>query len=333
VRDDAREPVEGAMVSVIGRFYHLGQLRYRRLGSTVANENGAYRIPSLPLDERFLVQAVRFERNIAALSDEPADESRRKETLADTFDLTSTSVETAVLVSAPTGNVDIRMVSEPAYCAEGVTRAADGSTASLPFTVFRTEFGLKPGDSSGPAGSSAADGKFRICNLAPGDYSIVVQTAQDYARASFTIGHQDVPNIEVTSPPLMELPGEIIWDGSDPVAADRSHVSIRVLPLDRESMPVPSGSWSETEGMAVTVPAEFHSPRELPLGDYEVSVDGLSPGQYVKEITYGGGSVLHQPLRLGSALGVASLHIVLARDGGALLVQAVDALGKPAPDA
>jgi hypothetical protein len=41
-----------------------------------------------------------------------------------------------------------------------------------------------------------------------------------------------------------------------------------------------------------------------------------STGVYVKDVTYGGLSVLHTPLRLGSAIGDAGVKVIVARDGG-----------------
>jgi hypothetical protein len=54
------------------------------------------------------------------------------------------------------------------------------------------------------------------------------------------------------------------------------------------------------------------------LGEYAVNVDGLPRQVYVRDIFYGGTSVHHAPLALGSQLAGSTLRIVLDHDGGAI---------------
>ena len=86
------------------------------------------------------------------------------------------------------------------------------------------------------------------------------------------------------------------------------------------------------QGVSTAVPGVFHFPGML-MGDYDVDVLGLSAGQYVKDITYGGVSVLHQPLRLGNAPLSSRLGILVGRDGAVISAQVNDGDGKPVIDA
>ena len=52
------------------------------------------------------------------------------------------------------------------------------------------------------------------------------------------------------------------------------------------------------------------------------------PNSYIKDISYGGISVFHRWLRIGTAIGDARLRITLANDGGVLKVSAADSSGK-----
>ena len=64
-----------------------------------------------------------------------------------------------------------------------------------------------------------------------------------------------------------------------------------------------------------SVPGQFSFPG-LVLDEYSMQTRGLPDGLYVKDLTYGGQSVLGKALRVGSAIGDAGLRVVVARDGG-----------------
>ena len=104
--------------------------------------------------------------------------------------------------------------------------------------------------------------------------------------------------------------------------------------------PVPEASvYTETPDGVVADKADAkgrYTLRDLPpgryyMGEYEVSVLGLLPGQYVKDATYGGRSVLHAPMQLSDASTLnARLHLVIAGDGSTISAQVRDSSGKPA---
>ena len=47
-----------------------------------------------------------------------------------------------------------------------------------------------------------------------------------------------------------------------------------------------------------------------------MTIAGVPAAVYIKDVTYGDRSILYQSLRVGSALGNASLRVILVRDGG-----------------
>ena len=65
--------------------------------------------------------------------------------------------------------------------------------------------------------------------------------------------------------------------------------------------------------------------------EYQVTVNQVPQGLYLKDAVYGGASVLHEPLRVGAALG-GTLRIVLGRDGGTVGVKVADKDGNPVGD-
>jgi hypothetical protein len=103
-----------------------------------------------------------------------------------------------------------------------------------------------------------------------------------------------------------------------------SQVRISLNSLYRAAWP------PELERLRVTasVPGEF-SFTGLLMDDYQLRVGGLPANTYVKEITYGGSSIRHDALRLGSAIGEARLRIVLAHDAAVLDAKVSDEDGNP----
>lgn len=80
----------------------------------------------------------------------------------------------------------------------------------------------------------------------------------------------------------------------------------------------------------VAVPGEFVLSHVF-MDEYQVPLDGVPRGLYVKDATYGGASVLHEPMRVGSALG-GTLRIIMGRDGGTVGVKVADKDGNPVAD-
>ena len=341
VLDDKREPVAGAIVSVVTRVYYLGQLQSRRILSASTNNRGTYRIPNVPTGEPVLLLATKFPEKVAGVSDVPEDLQDRPEVLADTYYPNSPVPGGAQPLTLRPGQtleqLDIRMVKSRAHCADGVMTAATVAPAKLDFVITRTEALFLHADTFGSAGNPAADGKFRICNLAPGEYRITTQGPVTTARADFTFGatpftvmDQDVIHLQVVTAPLIALSGEVTWDGADAAVPGAAPITVRAVPVDRRALSV--GGWNEMQGAATAVPGTFHFPTML-MGDYEVAVLGLPTGQYVKDVIYGGASVLHRPLRLGNAPLNSPLGIVVGRDGAVIAAQVSDSEGKPVVDA
>lgn len=81
-------------------------------------------------------------------------------------------------------------------------------------------------------------------------------------------------------------------------------------------------------GDRILVPGPF-SLEGIPIDDYTLDVRGLPDGCYVKDATYAGASVKHQPLRLTESAGEGRLHIALACDGGSLTARVTDRDGNP----
>ena len=69
------------------------------------------------------------------------------------------------------------------------------------------------------------------------------------------------------------------------------------------------------------------------MDEYSVQILGIPAEAYLKDVTYGGRSILGRPLRPGSEVGNAALRIVLANDGGRVTCRTVDKDDNPIANA
>jgi hypothetical protein len=186
-----------------------------------------------------------------------------------------------------------------------------------------------------PSGTTGPDGKMRICDLHAGDYRLTasspLETTGDFffSTTDVPITREDVKNLSISARPLLYLSGEIVWDLAPPDTPVQSEVAVALNSLYRALWPPERGSLY----VRGAVHAEFSFPGPLLMDDYHVRVTGLPKNAYIKDITYGGVSVLHSPLRLGSARGEARLRVVLAHDGAFLRAKVADADNHPIGDA
>jgi hypothetical protein len=179
-----------------------------------------------------------------------------------------------------------------------------------------------------PRLAPAEEGRFRICDLHAGEYSLRVQSAADafknHAVEYFTIGDNDVSGIAVTTARAFPVEGDLVWDGRPPEDAASSPVALGVTLINADY----GGTGITARG---TIPLHFALPANR--DSYGLSVASLPAGAYVKDITYGGHSILNQLFEPGTAPAADGLRIVLARDGGRISVRAADKDGTAIADA
>lgn len=232
--------------------------------------------------------------------------------------------------------VDIELKKAQAFCAEGVAEGPLGP-AAIDFSIEAQS--PSSGISSGagmfiaaPGGATGADGKFRICDLVPGTYRLtVMQRAQgsnqqpsNYATQNILVVDRDLRNLKLAAAPALPLAGEVVWDGTPPATPVTTKVSISLHPLLRVNM-------RENNSVRAEIPGTFSFPGVL-MDDYAVWAFLNTPELYIKDVTYNGRSILNEPLRIGSAMGDASLRILIARDGATIQAAVTGKDGNPVAD-
>ena len=340
VVDENKEPIPDMSVIAIAREYRLGALRYvftSGVGRT--NDRGEYAIDRIQPGRPILLMAMRRDLKLNAISDAPADPKLRKRASVPTFYPDSTAPQGGQLVALRSGEVrpgmDFRLHRSPSYCLEGVLLASGGPAALAFWIEDRQPASGRSGDGGTymamPSGKTAPDGKFRICDLHPGDYRLTAYTDQSsrdvlppfFGATILTVTDQDVPDLRIQASPKTPLAVEVAWDGAAPAEPVNAKVRLFLQPAYRAFIN------GEARGPApsAAIPGEISIP-EMVVDDYELEVLGVPSSLYVKDIAYGGNSILHKLFRPGPQ----KLRVTIGQDGGYIAAQVKDKDGAPVGD-
>ncbi len=340
ILDQNKEPVPGVSVRLIAREYALGALRYVFAGGAQTDDQGEYVMQAVEPGRAYLLQVQKGYYKLGPISESPVNPKLRRPAFVPSYYPGTASLEGAQALVLNPGErregIDIRVLRAASFCVEGVLQSGSGPGA-LGFGIAETQptsgasgngamYFASPGTNTGP------DGKIRICDLHPGDYTITVhsQLADEmptfFGTAEVNIIDQDVSKVFVTAHPRVTVPGEIVWEGTPPDPPVTSQLSINPRPMTRAPFR------GELRAARPTIPGQF-SLNSLFMDEYALQITGVPPGAYIKDVTYGGNSVLHAPLRPGSAVGEAGLRIILARDGGSVNAKVADKDNQPIADA
>jgi hypothetical protein len=227
--------------------------------------------------------------------------------------------------------VDIRVQRTPSFCVEGAAQTA--VAARLEMVEDQPSMGVSSGSGTyytNPQATTGEDGKFRFCGLHPGAYRITAMELRDgspvqYGVTAVALRDEDVYGVKPSLAPGVTLNGEFVWDGPAPEEPSTARANFWIQHLYNGQY---RGENLSAQG---AVPSEF-TLKNVGLDEYAVTVSMRAPGVYVKDVTYGGNSVMYAPLGVGSAMGDASVKVILARDGGGAAVQVTED-GKPVGDA
>lgn len=337
VVDENKEAVPDMTVYLISKEYYMGALGYFIKGLSKTDDRGEYTLPRVIAGHAYYVMAEQA-RKLTARSDAPLDPKLRRRVSMRTYHPNSPNKEgAAAIVLRPREHrerVDIEVKKSANYCIEGTLMSALGAAAvDFSFEGLQPSFGMSTG--GGPFGrvptaTTGPDGKFRVCDVYPGSYRLMVldrgaaQQPSNFAVADLVISDRDLQNVKIAAAPGLPLEGEVAWDGAPPETPVNARVSIILDPLSRNPQP------SEKTNARSGIPGTFSYPG-LVMADYGIRTLLNAPGLYVKDVTYGSNSVLNEPLRLGNAMQGAGLRVTVARDGATITARVADKDGNPLP--
>jgi hypothetical protein len=333
VTDADKLPVPGLSVCLVGQRYYRGSLLHTYDMLVGTNDRGQFRFQNVRPDMSYHVLVHTFRRSLSAASAVPVDPKLRKSVIVPTYYTGSPNIEEAqsiVLRPGERREVHLTVNRGPSYCMEGVALSA-GAVGRLKIRVDPAD--LTMGAPWGvffapPSGTTGADGRFRVCELSPGTHKVTVYDDKlgTFGGTLVSIVDRDVSKVIVDTSPGIAVPGEVVWAGEAPSATEAGKLWIQLSPID--GVPLEDG-----KGFARSqVPGKFRYDALL-VGDYWLQMGRPPKGSYIKDVTYGGHSVLGQRLRVGSEIGDATLRVALGTDGSTATVKVVDDKGNPVPDA
>jgi hypothetical protein len=342
VLDENGEPVVNAQVDLVSRDYFVGKLRYIISSVATTNDKGEYSLSRVRPGYKYFVYASLRERRLDAISKVPANPKLRKKVLEPEYYGGSDRPEGAQVVMVRPGErkegVDFKLRRTAAWCIDGVIRIGADQGRSL-FSIGESQphSGFSPSADGGffkspPSGQTGEDGKFRVCNLHPGEYTITTTVfdsehfATVFSKTEASITDGDLHDLKISALPKIPISGEVVWDGPAPQQPVDGRIHLFIQPIGRP------GFLGEHEAFNADshIPGQFSFPG-LFLDQYHIRIWGVPKDSYLKEATYSGTSVLSAPIVPGS-VGNSSMRIVLARDGGTIQVKVVDKDKNALPD-
>ena len=118
------------------------------------------------------------------------------------------------------------------------------------------------------------------------------------------------------------MSGEVVWEGQSPDNPPKDKLRIDVEALTR----------TERGNTQADVPGRFSFDGGLLMDEYRLDFRSVPQGAYVKDISYGGHSILYAPLMIGSGTGSEGLRVTLGRDGGTISARVTNKDGNPVVD-
>ncbi|MCX6624843.1 MAG: carboxypeptidase-like regulatory domain-containing protein [Acidobacteria bacterium] len=214
VLDEEKEPLPDISVFLVTREYGLGTLRYVFSGMARTDDQGRYRLKRVIPGQGFLVTAQKRTLKLDPVSDVPSDPKLRKRAWVPGYYPDSPSIEGAQLLVLRPGEkreaIDLRLSRSPSYCIEGVLATGTGP-AALKFELEqRRPTSGASGDGGfytvAPGGTTGPDGKLRLCNLYPGDFTITAMQAPGFfGTTPVSITDSDVGNVRTSSTVLHRI--------------------------------------------------------------------------------------------------------------------------------
>lgn len=350
--DEERHAVSGATVVLLEAVFEFGRPAYRPELTAQTDRHGNYRLAPVPAERAFLILAKKPLQPIAPDDSMPADPEKRPRLPMPAFYPGSPDLDGAQSVTLASSEdrrgVDIQMTSAPLYCIGGEILARDGTAvggavgAAVPEVNIAEQMPLVSQSSFKPVSVHVSENKFRACGFHPGEYRIaaansaanreVPRSQRWSASASAIVTAADPQDVQLSPAPAVTVSGDAVWD-SEPIGKP-AEVRIRIgLSKSRN---VTYADEAESPGLMragfsygdrVKVPGQF-TLESTPVDDYTLDLREIPDGCYVKDATFDGAAVLHEPVHLTQSAG-GRLHIVLACDAGSLTARVTDRDGNP----
>lgn len=340
-------PLPATTVYLVAREYYKDRIEAFIKFKTVTDERGVYRI-SAPVGQEWILFAERHSEQRPIPSQVPTLPQHRAPFSRNTWYPNSPNVEGAAPLTLQQGvtmeGINFKLPDSTPLCVSGRLMTPFGPAPSQKFTIQT----LQPAggmSNSGyaspvrPGGITGPDGRFRICDLERGAYWIHSSVPGErgavplFGETTIDLDREDVENLTIPLQMGQSVPWEITLVGPSQEQLPDLNALIFVEPL-RRTPPVGQDRMkrSSVPGMGVFpgVATDEYGVRVVglptaPLGPARARV-------YVRDIQFGGRSILHSRLRTTESGSGTGLKVEIGTDGGSITVNATTREGGPLSD-
>ncbi|MFZ5929421.1 MAG: carboxypeptidase-like regulatory domain-containing protein [Acidobacteriota bacterium] len=329
VLDEARRPLVGVRISVLGYGYRHGRPMWWTQATARTNDLGEYRIAGLAPGKWYLVARLPMLNLQSPTTPRRTDEPVKGRPLVVFYPNADQPDGAEALYLTPGEERVVQDIIVPSV--DTVCVSADLSVDASA-AVHVSLIAQSPGWQT-MVGYGQVKGAHTVafCRVPRGAYYLQLTASGDggattgFAKTAVEVGRKDVNLGSLACDPPLTVPGKILVieeSQSDRLAKDRLFVGME--PFDRAAIYV-----GENAGAPVRENGDFVLPRLLNDLYWRVAVMGLPRGYYVKSAQMGGRDPRREPVFPGSG----DLQITIASDGASIRGKAVGKKGTEVPDA
>jgi protocatechuate 3,4-dioxygenase beta subunit len=281
------EPMPNVMLNAIRQAYREGKREFQSSAWDRSNDLGQYRIFGLAPGRYYLgAEDQNWNRVIGDMEFNPVTKDAGEKAYAKTYFPATLDLNKASTITVKEGEeipaVDILMKEVVAYRIRGkvtdlLSKNRGGQNAQV--TVLRRGSDAAWGE-VGSTNVEKADGTFEIPAVAPGEYSLLAFSFDDgkvhSTQEDLAVGNVDIEGLTVTIGPGVSIPGTVAWEGKP--SLEKAGLTVEV------SSPEPVFVWGGTA--EVDMSNQF-TLRDVPEGEFRLTVTGMAKDCYVKEVRFG----------------------------------------------
>lgn len=302
VRDSDGEPLENAHVVLAKFTYKYGRGRVEGYDSTDTDDRGEYRFRGLAAGKYYV--GVDAKASGWNLVDHSAGRGPAEISVPTLYPgVTDMGAAAAVEVAAGKRimGIDVTLVKTRVYRVSGRVTNAPGGERPVVVMSDAKNGGMR--DHVLRTTTKDAAGNFELRGVPPGLYVLTTGAANLRGRTTVAVGAADVEDIRVTLSAGAEVKLHVITEGAKQL--DPNELGLRYyLTADGRSGFSPSD-------------AENATMYNVPPDHYELQLDGVPHGYYVKSVRTSDADVLADGLTVAGP-GTLTVAITLASDGGAV---------------
>jgi Carboxypeptidase regulatory-like domain len=349
ITDEDGDPVLRAQLMVYQYRWNNGKRTLGAFNSAQSNPDGTFQITGLPAGKYFLGAQDMQAMMITGLNERPGKKGP-EDSYVMTYYPDTTDLSRAVGVDVPAGGdvrgIEIRMQKARVYRIRGKLVAPagastantalqlmpSGSTDFLAMAVSRNMSMVRP------------DGSFDMQRVLPGSYIIRSQNVRInndsgpntpmFIRQMVTVSDSNIEDLQVVLQPGATVTGKITIEGQDRQQAQQNQSAANQAKGNAKPTARPNINLNPTMplGAGANTRSKDDGTFELqnvPPDIFNVNINGIPDGTYVKAIRFGGQDALHSPVDLTSG-GGGQFDIVLSPTAADVAGVARNSNGEPA---